>query len=57
MGRGFFVWASSVLLGCSVLLPSAVGASTEFEVQLPQVFLEGINFPQRTAIVVNIREL
>jgi Na+/H+ antiporter NhaC len=44
MGRGFFVWASSVLLGCSVLLPSAVGASTEFEVQLPQVFLEGITY-------------
>ena len=44
MGHGFFVWASSVLLGCSVLLPSAVGASTEFEVQLPQVFLEGITY-------------
>ena len=44
MGRGFFVWASSVLLSCSVLLPSAVGASTEFKVQLPQVFLEGITY-------------
>ena len=44
MARGFFVWASSVLLGCSLLLPSEVSASNEFEVQLPQVFLEGITY-------------
>ena len=44
MRRGFFVWASSVLLGCSLLLPSAVSASSEFEVQLPQVFLESITY-------------
>ena len=44
MGRGVFVWASSVLLGCSLLLPSEVSASNEFEVQLPQVFLEGITY-------------
>lgn len=44
MGRGFFVWASSVLLGCLMLLPSEVSASTEFEVQLPQVFLQGITY-------------
>ncbi len=44
MGHGFFVWASSVLLVCSLLLPSEVSASTEFEVQLPQVFLQGITY-------------
>ena len=44
MRSGFFVWASSVLLGCSLLLPSAVSASNEFEVQLPQVFLESITY-------------
>ncbi len=44
MGRGFFIWASSVLLGCTLLLPTAAGASTEFEMQLPQVFLEGIAY-------------
>ena len=44
MGRGFFIWASSVLLGCTLLLPTAVSASTEFEMQLPQVFLEGITY-------------
>ena len=44
MGRGFFFWASSVLLLCSPLLPSTVSASTEFELQLPQVFLKGITY-------------
>ena len=44
MGRGFFIWASSVLLGCTLLLPTAASASTEFEMQLPQVFLEGIAY-------------
>ena len=44
MARGFYVWASSLLLGCSLLLPSEVSASNEFEVQLPQVFLEGITY-------------
>ena len=44
MARGFYVWASSLLLGCSLLLPSEVSASNEFEVQLPQVFLKGITY-------------
>ena len=44
MGRGFFIWASSVLLGCTLLLPPAASASTEFEMQLPQVLLEGIAY-------------
>ena len=44
MGRGFFIWASSVLLGCTLLLPTAASATTEFEMQLPQVFLEGIAY-------------
>ena len=44
MVHRFFVWASSVLLGCSLLLPSEVSASTEFKLQLPQVFLEGITY-------------
>ena len=44
MVHRLFVWASSVLLGCSLLLPSEVSASTEFKLQLPQVFLEGITY-------------
>ena len=44
MGRGFFIWVSSVLLGCTLLLPSAVNAAADFEMQLPQVFLEGITY-------------
>ena len=44
MGRGFFMWVSSVLLGCTLLLPSAVNATADFEMQLPQVFLEGITY-------------
>ena len=44
MGRGFFIWASSVLLACTLLLPSAVSAAANFEMQLPQVFLEGIAY-------------
>ena len=44
MGRGFFIWVSSVLLGCTLLLPSAVSAAADFEMQLPQVFLKGIAY-------------
>jgi len=44
MGRGYFIWVSSVLLGCTLLLPSAVNAAADFEMQLPQVFLEGITY-------------
>lgn len=44
MARGFFIWVSSVLLGCTLLLPSAVNAAADFEMQLPQVFLEGIAY-------------
>ena len=41
MRRGFLNWASGVLLACTLLLPSAVTASAEYEIQLPQVFLDG----------------
>ena len=44
MARGFFMWVSSVLLGCTLLLPPPASASSEFEMQLPQVFLEGIAY-------------
>ena len=44
MGRGYFIWASSALLACTLLMPSAVSASTDFEIQLPQVFLHGITY-------------
>ena len=44
MARVVFMWVSSVLLGCILLLPPPASASTEFEMQLPQVFLEGIAY-------------
>ena len=44
MGRGFFIWASTALIACTLLLPTTVTASADFEMQLPQVFLEGINY-------------
>ena len=44
MARGFFVWASSILFSCTLLWPSAVKASAVYEIQLPQVFLEGITY-------------
>ena len=44
MGRGFLNWVSGVLLACTLLVPSAVSASTEFEMKLPQVFLDGISY-------------
>ena len=44
MGRGFLNWASGVLLTCTLLLPSAVNASAEYEIQVPQVFLDGISY-------------
>ena len=44
MARGFFIWVSSALLGCTLLLPLAVNAAADFEMQLPQVFLEGIAY-------------
>lgn len=44
MGRGFFIWARNTLLACTLLAPLAVHASTDFDMRLPQVFLEGINY-------------
>ena len=44
MGRGFIIWVSSVLLSCTLLLPSSVNAAADFEMHLPQVFLEGIAY-------------
>ena len=44
MGRGFFIWSSRALLACTLLLPTTVTASADFEMQLPQVFLKGINY-------------
>ena len=44
MGRGFFIWAGKALLACTLLLPTTVTASADFEMQLPQVFLKGINY-------------
>ncbi len=43
MGRGFFIWASTALLAY-LLLPTTAIASADFEMQLPQVFLEGITY-------------
>ena len=44
MGRGFFLWASTALLAYTLLLPTTATASADFEMQLPQVFLEGITY-------------
>ena len=44
MGRGFFIWASTALLAYTLLLPTTATASADFEMQLPQVFLEGITY-------------
>ena len=43
MRRGFFIWASTALLAY-LLLPTTATASADFEMQLPQVFLEGITY-------------
>ena len=48
MARGFFSWASSILLAYTLLMPSAVTASTDYKMQLPQVFLEGITYDLTT---------
>jgi len=44
MGRGFFFWAKHVLLACLLLAPSAANASTDFDMRLPQVFLDSITY-------------
>ena len=44
MGRGFLNRVSGVLLACTLLLPSAISASAEYEIQVPQVFLDGISY-------------
>jgi Na+/H+ antiporter NhaC len=44
MERGFFIWAKNSLLACVLLAPSAANASTNFDMRLPQVFLDSITY-------------
>jgi Na+/H+ antiporter NhaC len=44
MERGFFIWARNALLACVLLAPSAANASTNFDMRLPQVFLDSITY-------------